>query len=112
MALRSGFNMPPGCFRTPFDADDAICDVCFKPELSCICPECQCGASGDPKCYAGGHSADHHGLRLTREQVISRAESAIDLQIEAISDAQRMLLDLQRYLEDLRDPSKPFEDTL
>lgn len=89
MTLRSGFNMPPGCFRTPAD-EPSNCIICFCPDDSCICPECPtCGEFGNPTCYEEpvgiysnhrgkarkkliAENAKRHSLRLTKEQVMAR----------------------------------------
>lgn len=67
--LRSGWNMPPGCFRTPGDEDDGPCDVCGKSIDDCICPECSvCSSHGDPVCY------EKHGMVRTPEQLRAAEE--------------------------------------
>jgi hypothetical protein len=50
-----GWSYPPGCSGTPFD-DGYFCEVCWKPESQCDCPECpECGSVGRAECYTEGH---------------------------------------------------------
>ena len=52
-ALRSGWNMPPGCFHVPGD-EDYPCEICGNSVDDCVCPECpKCSEYGNPKCYSG-----------------------------------------------------------
>ena len=70
MSRLFGWSLPPGCSKLPGEEDEGPCDVCKKAVDDCICDECPtCGTNGDPKCY------HEHGLRLTREQVVSRLEA-------------------------------------
>jgi len=76
MSRLFGWSLPPGCSTLPGEEDEGPCDVCKKAVDDCICDECPtCEAQGDPKCFR------EHGLRLTREQVVSRLEAeAYELQ--------------------------------
>lgn len=61
-----GWSYPPGCSGTP-DDEPCFCHVCCLVD-DCICPECpECGAQGDPKCYA------EHGMTMNDEQRQHRA---------------------------------------
>jgi len=72
MSLRSGWNMPPGCFRVP--VDEAPCEVCGCDAEACLCPECPCcGETGNPACYAVAGGTGGHGLERTREQAAEAA---------------------------------------
>jgi len=74
MSRLFGWSLPPGCSTLPDEEDEGPCDVCKKAVDDCICAECPtCEAQGDPKCY------HEHGLRLTREQVVSRLEAEYEL---------------------------------
>lgn len=69
-----GWSYPPGAANDPNapynQDDDGPCAVCCNDVTDCVCPECPvCGSMGDPKCYS-----EPHGLKLIREQAISRAE--------------------------------------
>jgi hypothetical protein len=91
--LRSGFNMPPGCFRTPADEPEPPCEVCGKDVHECVCHECtECGSVGERKCYK------EHGQKLTREQIIAMQEVRI-------MRAQQTLAYEQQVLDHLRTAS-------
>jgi hypothetical protein len=77
-----GWSYPPGCSGPP--DEDSPCAVCCKSDDACVCPECPtCGSVGDPRCYA----INGHDLKLSREQVIGRAEAAVAMAQERVSDA-------------------------
>ena len=69
-----GWSLPPGCGTLPGEEPVPPCEVCGRdPEGSsleggCICPECDCGEVGNPKCY------EEHGLIRTPEQTQSRQQ--------------------------------------
>jgi hypothetical protein len=73
--LGSGWNMPPGCYRTPWDDPMPPCPMCRTDADWCQCPECpECGAVGDIECYRAGH------LEFSEDQIenmaLCRAEQA------------------------------------
>ena len=72
-ALRSGFNMPPGCFPKDIPGYyDRPCDVCGNMPDDCICPECRWGhGPGDPHCYT-----DRCGMVKSANQLATYANNA------------------------------------
>jgi len=91
--IRSGWNMPPGCFSVPGD-EEGVCEVCCKPASACVCPECPiCREYGNPKCYDGSYQPP---LRLSREQILARQEARIEV-------ARQTLLDEERFLDWAKD---------
>lgn len=94
MTFRSGWNMPPGCFGTPYDEPIPPCEVCGGLEEECICPQCPiCKQYGNLRCY--DDVLHNHGLKRTQEQIAGRAErDKIEANEAAEDDA---------YWESLRD---------
>lgn len=102
--LGSGFNMPPGVYRTPGDEGEGPCAVCCRPVVDCVCDECpRCGAAGDPACYVAPirgvspamQPKKAHGMLLTRAQLIGRHEARRNRLAEQLSEAEAELLMLQ-----------------
>ncbi len=103
-ALRSGWNMPPGCFRTPADEPDPPCAVCCRAVDDCVCPECKvCGEVGDQRCYLQPGDKDApanpHAMKLNKAQVRGREEARVALLQEQIADIGQYLA----WLEDQPD---------
>ncbi len=104
MSLRSGFNMPPGCFKTPAE-EPCICDVCLgdaerednNPQ-GCLCPMCPiCEEAGNPDCEK------KHGLILS-EDIKIKIQERKDYwekqnKIEYEADEVNMILD--EYWDDM-----------
>ena len=98
-----GWSYPPGAENdpnAPWNQDEGPCAVCAKGVEDCICPECSiCGGQGDPNCYEpkGEHweGKQGHGLRLNKEQAISRQEAYIR-QLENRLDEERMVVDMYK----------------
>lgn len=81
-----GWSLPPGVSTRMIDEAagvDRPCDMCgaANPD-DCECPECPtCLTYGDPGCY------QHHGLRMSKKQVVGRAQLIVNLCVEAYHDA-------------------------
>ncbi|HEY1249100.1 MAG TPA: hypothetical protein VGE97_08945 [Nitrososphaera sp.] len=104
----TGWNMPPGCNVSdiPGYDDDGPCAVCCKDVTDCICPECQtCGEQGNPKCYST------HGLKLSREQAISRQEVRLHEAMLRAAEEEQLLEYLKtggNFSDDLADNPDPW----
>ena len=89
-----GWSYPPGAANdpnAPWNQEDGPCAVCACDCADCICPECPtCGQMGDPDCYK------KHGLKLTREQSITRQKARVYAAKERLQDAELALA----YLEE------------
>lgn len=91
-----GWSLPPGCTHAMIEAqcEEGPCAVCGKSVDACVCAECAtCGEVGNPRCYAtrGGH-----GMRLTREQAISREECRLEQLRERVREQEQAV----QYLRD------------
>lgn len=91
----TGWNMPPGVSKLPWDAQQT-CEVCFKsPEGNadkgtlCVCDECpKCESFGEPDCYK------KHGMRLTKTQLVARQEFIVARAEEKVWESKLTLKDL------------------
>lgn len=82
-----GWSLPPGCRTLPGEEPTPPCEVCGgDPEgdvdNGCICPECECGETGNPDCY------ERHRLVRTPEQIEGRAEMERAIAADAESFGQ------------------------
>lgn len=100
-----GWSLPPGCSFSDLPGNEPVgpCECCGRDAEvwgepgGCICPECpQCGAVGDPECYA------HHNLRYSVRQVVSR-DNRIELDRLAI-------IAEQRYWEQYKEEREQYPD--
>jgi hypothetical protein len=80
----SDSNLPPGLFNAMIEAQcEGPCAVCANAVEDCCCPECSvCGEQGNPKCYearaeGSGFVMGGHGLKLNKEQALSRQRGVI-----------------------------------
>jgi hypothetical protein len=120
----AGFNLPPGVTSRMIDEAygiDQPCAVCCKDPADCICPECpQCGTTGDPNCYCDSSREEGqrtgHGLRLSKEQLISRQETRVHMARQHLANAEMVLGLLQEqelnedlHLWDLRHSPDPWK---
>jgi hypothetical protein len=103
----TGWNMPPGCnVRDIPGYEDGPCAVCAKDVTDCICPECPtCKEQGNPKCYSD------HGLKLSREQAISRQEVRLHSAMLQAAEEEQVLEYLKtggEFSDDLADDRDPW----
>jgi hypothetical protein len=107
-----GWSYPPGAANDPNapynQDDDGPCAVCCKCVTDCICPECPvCSETGNPKCYL-----EEHGLKLTREQAISRAECSARIAKQNWQEAEMAVEYLKQedseFSDDLADSPDPW----
>jgi hypothetical protein len=112
-----GWSYPPGAANDPNapynQTDDVPCAVCCKVPDQCICPECpQCSEQGNAKCYtAMRRGTEGHGMKLTREQAISRGEAEVKRAQDALHDAEcalNFLKDGGEFNDDLADSPDPW----
>ena len=98
--MRSGWNMPPGCFRVPGD-EPAFCSVCGQVDDACICPECPvCRTHGNPTCYSEKAGALFHGLNLNRDQLKSRYKIILYRAEAKVREVKNMLVFLDKWRPD------------
>lgn len=57
-------NLPPGCGKIPGE-EESPCELCGLFPDACICPECECGEVGAPRCY------EKHGMTRNQAQIDS-----------------------------------------
>jgi hypothetical protein len=116
-----GWSYPPGAANDPNapwnQTDEGPCAVCGNGVEDCCCPECHvCGEQGNPKCYKPLKCEEHwegpygHGLKLNREQALSRQRTVIRVAQERVCD-EEMAYDAMKNgnvkewdLDDLPDP--------
>ena len=79
-----GWDLPPGCTHKMIDeqfGQEGPCEICGKSTDLCICPECTvCESQGEVKCYK------EHGLKLSREQMVSRSEARMSFLQDLVAD--------------------------
>jgi hypothetical protein len=117
-----GWSYPPGAANdpnAPWNQEPGPCAVCAKDEDNCVCPECPvCGMQGDPACYYDSRETKRptgvngHGLKLTRAQLIGRAEAETERRHQEAVDAGRYLCHLQdeggEFSDDMADNPDPW----
>lgn len=108
MRSKFGWDLPPGVTQRQIDeayGQEGPCPVCCKSVDDCICPECpKCESQGDPKCYAHVRSGElGHGLKLTREQAVSRQKARIAQLNDLIRDEAMYLGHLESGDQDIFD---------
>jgi hypothetical protein len=91
-----GWSFPPGC--TPGDIERAFggddqCEVCCKSVDGCVCPPCPtCRTIGNAECYrALEGTRDDHGLELSMDQRIGRAEYEVRQAEERLAESKMKL---------------------
>jgi hypothetical protein len=116
-----GWSLPPGCTQRMIDeaaGADQPCAVCCMDVADCCCPECSvCGEQGNPRCYEQSTKGDGftvgsgHGLKLNKEQVVSRVNAYIHQLQLRIEDEQQFLgyLEVTEQTEwDIKETRDPF----
>ena len=97
-----GWSYPPGAAGDPNapwnQTDEGPCAVCANGVEDCCCPECPvCGEQGNPKCYStptkfhkgeGFTVGEGHGLRLNKEQALSRQRAVIYQAKQRVQDEE------------------------
>jgi hypothetical protein len=117
-----GWSLPPGCTSQMIDEAagvDQPCAICCMDVADCCCPECpECGEQGNPNCY---HSVEDttdfpvikksgHGLKLNKEQALSRQRAVIYQAKQRVQDEETAYLAMQNgsttewHLNELPDP--------
>jgi hypothetical protein len=111
-----GWSLPPGCTHRMIDEAmgvDQPCAVCCCDVADCCCPECsECGEQGNPKCYERylGEGQGGHGLKLNKEQALSRQRAVIHQVKLRVQDEEMAYSAMEEgsttewYLNELPDP--------
>jgi hypothetical protein len=90
-----GWSLPPGCSLGDIERScgDDQCEVCCKSVDGCVCPPCPtCRTIGKAECYrALEGKLDDHGLELSMDQRISRAEYGVAQAEERLADSKMEL---------------------
>lgn len=104
-----GWSLPPGCTHKMIEDQfaEGPCAVCALAVDDCVCHECPvCHSHGDPICYRGPH-----GLRLSKQQAISRQKARIWTAKERVQDEEFALHQYQSAddkqewdIDDVADP--------
>lgn len=98
-----GWDLPPGVTHRMIEeqCEEGPCAVCCRSVDLCICPECPtCEAQGDPKCYSDPvHGKENHGLKLNKEQAISRQKARVAFTKERLMDEEMYLAQLEGDVE-------------